>query len=242
MNVLDPHASIGEWVAQRPGRSRIFESLGLDYCCGGATPLDRACADNGLDLATVLSKLSADGAPVGEHDRFDGMNATMSELIDHILTNHHAYLRRELPRLAALIDKVVGVHAARHPELWELRAIFAALNDELALHLLKEENILFPMIEQLETATKPPHFHCGPAANPMRVMEYEHEDAGGSLARLRALTGGYKPPTDACPTYEAMLLGLAELESELHLHIHEENNILFPKARAVESALVSAKG
>ena len=240
MNVLDLHDSIGRWVAERPSRSRIFESLGLDYCCGGATPFDRACRDKGLDVATVLRQLGADEVHGAEHDRFDGTSATMGELIDHIVAFHHDYLRRELPRLAVLADQVAGVHGARHPELSELREIFASLKAELTLHLLKEEKVLFPMIKQLEAATQTPRFHRGSVNNPMLVMEHEHEDVGAALARLRALTGGYKPPADACPTYGAMLDGLAELEAELHLHIHEENNILFPRARAAEDALSTA--
>jgi len=240
MSILDLHDSIGHWVAERPGRSRIFESLGLDYCCGGATPLDRACRDKGLDVATVLRQLDADELHGTEHDRFDATSATMGELIDHIVAFHHDYLRRELPRLAVLADKVVGAHGARHPELAELREVFAALKEELTLHLLKEEKILFPMIKQLEAAKEMPRFHCGRVTNPMLVMEHEHKDAGAALARLRALSSGYTPPSDACLTYGAMLAGLAELEADLHLHIHEENNILFPRACAAEDALSTA--
>jgi regulator of cell morphogenesis and NO signaling len=240
MSILDLDDSIGQWVAQRPSRSRIFESLGLDYCCGGATPLDRACREKGLDVAMVLCKLEADEVHGSLHDRFDGTSATMGELIDHIVAFHHDYLRRELPRLAVLADQVAGAHGTRHPELAELREILAALQAELTLHLLKEEKILFPMIKKLEAAKEMPLFHCGSVSNPMFVMKHEHEDAGAALARLRALTGSYTPPGDACRTYVAMLCGLAELEADLHLHIHEENNILFPRARAAEDALSTA--
>jgi regulator of cell morphogenesis and NO signaling len=240
MSRLGVNFPIGQWVAERPSRSRIFENLGLDYCCGGGTPLDRACRDKGLDVATVLRELGADEVQGAEHDRFDGADTTMGELIDHIVARHHAYLRRELPRLATLADQVAGAHGARHPELQEFRDVLASLREELTLHMLKEEEVLFPMLKQLEAATETPRFSCGSITNPILVMEHEHEDAGAALARLRALSGGYAPPADACPSYRAMFDGLAELEADLHLHIHEENNLLFARARAVEDALHSA--
>jgi regulator of cell morphogenesis and NO signaling len=240
MNVLNKHVQIGQWVAERPSRSHIFEDLGLDYCCGGATPLDRACREKGLDVTTVLRTFGADEVPSAEHDRFDGVSITMGKLIDHIVAKHHDYLRRALPRLAALADQVVGAHEARHPELREIRVVLVLLKEELMLHLLKEEKVLFPMINQIESAMEMPRFPCGSVTNPICVMEHEHEDAGSALARLRELTGGYTPPADACATYRALLDGLAELEADLHLHIHEENNLLFPRARAAEDLLRAA--
>jgi regulator of cell morphogenesis and NO signaling len=200
--------------------------------------LEQACRDKGLDVGALVHELATAELPAAERDHFDALGATLGSLIDHIVADHHAYLKRELPRLAELVEKVESAHGARHPELAEIREIFAALKDELLLHLLKEEKILFPMIKQLDLATEMPHFYCVTSANPIRVMEREHEETGVGLARLRAITGSYEPPADDCATYRAMLDGLAELEMDLHLHIHEENNILFPRARAAEDALL----
>jgi regulator of cell morphogenesis and NO signaling len=164
----------------------------------------------------------------------------MVELIDHIVTIHHAYLHRELPRLAELAGRVIDAHGNRHPELREVDDVFESLGDELRFHMLKEEKILFPMIARLEVAMKVPELYCGSVGNPIAVMQHEHDDAGAALARLRVLTDGYTAPPDACPTYRALLDGLSGLEAELHVHIHEENNILFPRARAADGALQAA--
>jgi regulator of cell morphogenesis and NO signaling len=242
MTTLTPEMPVGQLVAEDSRRARLFERLGIDYCCGGRAPLDRACREKGLDVAAVLRQLAAGetGPRDDVHGPFDAATATMGELIDHIVTIHHAYLYRELPRLAALAGQVVGPHGSRHPELRELRDIFNSLKGDLKAHLLKEEEILFPIIARLEAAIERPEFHRGSVMNPILVMEHEHDGAGAALARLRALTDGYTPPADACPTYRGLLDGLAGLEADLHVHIHEENNILFPRARAAEGAWQAA--
>jgi regulator of cell morphogenesis and NO signaling len=239
MTNLTVETPVGRLVAEHPRRARLFERLGIDYCCGGSAPLERACQDRGLDLAAVLHELAAceDGRSDDSHDGFDAAHATMVELIDHIVAAHHGYLRRELPRLTAMAGEVLGAHRTRHPELKELLDDFGSLREELTLHMLKEEKILFPVIARLETAAESPQLRSGSILNPILLMKHEHNDTGGALARLRALTDGYAPPADACPTYRAMLHGMAELEADLHVHIHEENNILFPRALAAEDAL-----
>jgi regulator of cell morphogenesis and NO signaling len=241
MNALTPETPVGDLVAEDPRRARLFERLGIDYCCRGQTPLDRACRENGLDVVVVVRQLAVRAndaeCPRDEHGPFDGATATMGALIDHIVTTHHAYLNRELPRLADMSRKVVDAHGNRHPELLELGDLFQSLQEELRFHMLKEEKILFPVIARLELAMEVPELACGNVGNPITVMEHEHAAAGAILTRLRALTDGYNPPADACPTYHALLRGLAELEVDLHMHIHEENNVLFPRARAAERAL-----
>jgi regulator of cell morphogenesis and NO signaling len=247
MTTLTPEIPVGQLVAEDPRRARLFERLGIDYCCRGRAPLDRACREKGLDVAAVLRQLATgedEAEPQDdEHESFGRATATMGELIDHLVTTHHAYLYRELPRLAELAGRVVDAHGNRHPELRELRDIFKSLKDELRFHMLKEEKILFPIIARLEVAMEAPELYCGSVEKPILVMEHEHDDAGAALARLRALTDGYTPPPDACATYRALLDGLAGLEADLHVHIHEENNILFPRARAAEGAFrASAAG
>jgi regulator of cell morphogenesis and NO signaling len=242
MSMFKVETPVGQFVIKQPRLARVFERLGIDYCCGGRLTLEQACRAKGLDIALALRELAAGEAlaPDEEHRRFDGPSASMVDLTDHIVATHHAYLRRELPRLAALAAQVFAAHGSRHPELHELRSVFESMRNELTLHMLKEERVLFPIIAQLDAATEMPPFHCGTVMNPIRVMEYEHDDTGEAMSRIRELTGDYTVPADACLTYRALLDGLAELEAELHLHIHEENNILFPRARAAEDALQTA--
>jgi regulator of cell morphogenesis and NO signaling len=241
MTIVTPEIPVGRMVAEQPRRARLFDRLGIDYCCGGSAPLAWICREKGLDPGDVMRQLAAFDAegPDDGHDRFDAAGATLVELIDHIVAAHHAYLTRELPRLAAMAREVTAAHGERHAELQELRTVFDSLREELTFHMLKEDKVLFPIIARLEAATEMPQFHCGSVAIPIVAMEHEHNDAGDALARLRALSGGYSPPADACATYRALLDGLAELEADLRRHIHEENNILFPRARAAESALRS---
>ena len=192
-----------------------------------------------LDVGRVVSEIAESDLrdADNEHDRVDYAAMAAGELADHVVETHHVYLRRELPRLADLIDKVAAAHGARHPELGDLRATFSGLREELELHLFKEERVLFPLIKQLEAARAPFPIHCGTVGNPIRVMTHEHDDAGSALERMRALTDGFQAPPDGCTTFRALYEGLAALEADLHRHIHKENNILFPKAVALEAAL-----
>lgn len=240
MSVLNPHATVGQLVTERPNRSRVFEQWGLDYCCGGKKPLDRVCEERGLDLQVILRDLQASDAAHTMEAQTDWSEATLTELADHIEETHHAYLRQALPRLSGLIRKVVQAHGEQHPELREVERVFLRLRDELELHTRKEEGVLFPLCRQFDAADAPPRFHCGSIRNPVLVMEREHDSAGQALERLRALTHDFAPPAGACNTYRAMLDGLAELTTDLHLHIHKENNILFPRAIERETALQSA--
>jgi regulator of cell morphogenesis and NO signaling len=240
MTSLAPDTPLGRLVAEHTSLARVFDRIGLDYCCGGRTTLAQACAEKGLDVGEVLRELESDGIRGMEADRSDGAAVTMGKLVDQIVASHHVYLRSELPRLAGLLAKVAEAHANRHPELRELHHVFAGLSEELESHMLKEEKVLFPMIKQLEAATAMPRLHCGSVNNPILVMEHEHAYAGSALQRMRALTGGFQPPGDACPTYRALMQGLVDLETDLHRHIHKENNILFPRASALEAALRGA--
>jgi regulator of cell morphogenesis and NO signaling len=236
-NELDPNTRVGDLVAARPGRARVFERLGIDYCCGGKTPLARACREKGADVVDVLRQIAASDAENLDEDQIDWNQVRLGELADHIVSEHHGYLRRELPRLAGLMEKLIAAHGARHPELTEVRDTVLSLKAELDSHMLKEERVLFPIIKELESATALPSFHCGSVANPIGVMMHEHEYTGAALARLRSLTGGYQAPADGCETYRLALAGLAALEADLHRHIHKENEILFPRARAAEATL-----
>ncbi len=240
MNELEIQTTVGQMVVERPQRSRVFDRLHIDYCCGGKRTLEEACAKRGLDLEAVLAELEAfDAEAEAQPDAVRPADLTMTELADDIERTHHAYLREELPRLGDLVKKVSAVHGQAHPWLTGLTSVYAELVGELEPHRLKEEQILFPMIRELDRAATAPSFHCGSVGNPIRMMEMEHQNAGAALDRIREMTTDYETPEDACNSFRAMLSGLEHLEADLHLHIHKENEILFPKASEMEARLGS---
>jgi regulator of cell morphogenesis and NO signaling len=216
---------------------RTLERYGLDYCCGGKQPFDEACAAKGLNPETLMSEIES-AARAGEPGR-DWQTAPLHELTSHIVATHHEYLKLELPALGARIDKVLSVHGGKDPEtLPRLAQVFAGLRDELEMHMHKEEVILFPFIEEYSRAEaqgRPiPPVPFGSIANPIGVMESEHDAAGAALAEIRSLTRNFELPDYACTTVRALWEGLQALETDLHIHIHLENNILFPRAIALE--------
>lgn len=235
MSTLNSESTVAQWVTERPQTADIFEELKVDYCCGGAVPLSEACQARQLNTSTVLSRLDEAGSRGDPEQLENWQDSRLGELCDHIEATHHAYLRSVLPRLTERIDKVVNAHGASHPELRELQQAFSALRAELEPHMMKEEQILFPAIRQLEEASMRPQFPFGEVANPIRMMEHEHEVAGKALAQIRALTNDFQPPDDACNTYRLMLDSLQTLERDLHQHIHKENNILFPRSQQLEA-------
>lgn len=225
MTTINPAMTLGAVVTAHPDLARELERRGLDYCCHGRDRLADACRGAGLDPATVISELEAVAAP---RTTEPWTELSPVALVDHIETVHHRYLWQELPRLGTLTDKVVAAHGTRHRELADVAALFAQLRADLEPHLTKEERVLFPMIRELVNAATAPTFHCGPIANPISVMMLEHDRAGELLTRLRAATHNYRVPADGCASYRACYQALAELEADTHLHIHKENNVLFP--------------
>lgn len=224
--------TIGQLVAEKPSRSRVFERWGIDYCCGGKKLLDETCTAKNLDTAAVLEDIErSDAQP--EPAVVDWRSKPLSELCDHIEREHHGYLREALPRLTALTEKVAQVHGARDPRLVELRDVFAAFRSEMEEHTAKEERILFPAIRALEGSDGANPFGSE-IGRPIQVMLADHDSAGEALEKMSSLTNGYTPAPDDCNTHRAMLDGLSELASETHIHVHKENNILFP--RAIEKA------
>lgn len=232
---VDRNTPVGTLVAKDPSYARVFEELQIDYCCHGSTPLATACEQRQLDPEQVLRRLQGSGGSPPNTRNWAA--APLTELCDHIEQTHHAYLRKELPRLEQLIAKVAEVHGTRHPELRRVQAVFQELQAELVPHMMKEEQILFPAICRLEAASQPLSLPFGTVENPIRMMEHEHDVAGNALSRLREITNSYQIPRDACNSYCAMLQGLHDLELDLHLHIHKENNILFLRAKAREMEL-----
>ncbi|MBZ5594275.1 MAG: iron-sulfur cluster repair di-iron protein [Acidobacteriia bacterium] len=224
--------TVGELVVENPATARVFEKYGIDYCCGGKHSLDDACRERGVAPAALLDELSQ-ASPKPQPDKRDWQGAALRDLIEHIVSRHHAYLKSELPRLAELFAKVVRAHGEREPVLAEVSEIFGIMKEELDAHLMKEEMILFPTIVKLEAgnASGAP---CS-IEHPIARMEYEHESAGRALAQMRHLTRDYYIPEEACNTYRALFAAMIELEADLHEHIHLENNILFPRAAALQA-------
>jgi regulator of cell morphogenesis and NO signaling len=220
--------TVGELVAERPSRSRIFQRLQIDFCCQGGRTLRESCRAKGVDPEAVAREIDRQTAPLPE-DAANPAELPPTQLADHIVARFHEPLRAELPRLRAMADRVAQVHGGGTPSLVEVRDVFHLLEEELLSHLAKEEQILFPIVR--EAAAGNLRFPSIDA--PVACMLHEHDDAGEALRRLRTLTHDFQPPADACNTYRALFSGLAELEAELHRHIHLENAVLFPAAKAL---------
>lgn len=237
MGLIQDPTSVGDMVVEHPGFMRVFERLGIDYCCAGEDSLTEACAKAGRDLGAVEAELlAATQTPDGDHGA-DWASLDTVGLVDHIEATHHRYLVEEMPRLAELADKVVSVHGDNHPELAAIRDILSAFIADMGPHLMKEEQVLFPIVRQLMSATESITFHCGSVANPIRMMRYEHTQVGEMLAEMRRLGDDYTAPDDACASYRAFYDGLEGLETDTHLHIHKENNVLFPSVMEYELSL-----
>jgi regulator of cell morphogenesis and NO signaling len=231
--------TVRDLALENPAAIGIFEQLGIDYCCGGGRTLEQACRGAKVPAERVLETLATAGrkADEGAAGR-DWQAATLGELVEHIRNTHHEYVRGETARFAPLFDKVVKAHGANHPELAEMRETFSALAEELSSHLMKEEMVLFPYIVRLEGAasvgTPAPTPPFGSVRNPVAMMIHEHDGAGEALRSLRLASNGYAAPADGCVSLLSLYRGLADFEADLHQHIHLENNILFPRAIALE--------
>ncbi|MFQ5747961.1 MAG: iron-sulfur cluster repair di-iron protein [Planctomycetota bacterium] len=230
-----PETPIGEIAAAIPAAVTVFERSGMDFCCGGAKSLEDAARQAGQDAEAVLEEIRG----LARHpEERDWTKAGLGELLDHILSTHHLYLKEAMPRLWSLAVKVSEVHGKRHPEIRELRREMSGLFGELEPHMMKEEQILFPLIRAIADQGRDAAAVPGSPEAPMRVMEMEHENAGKVLKRMRELAGGYQPPEDACVSCRALYSGLEEMEQDLHRHIHLENNVLHPRVRDLEAKTV----
>lgn len=234
-------STIGELVANDFRKAEVFRKFGLDFCCGGKKSVEEACEKKGISAMEVeraLAELDKQSNLVNE----DFNNWELGFLSDYIINTHHHYVAESLPMLYELSAKVARVHGDRHPELVDIANYFNAVADELTMHMHKEEYILFPYIKQLadskknNTVLSPAPF--GTIENPIRMMESEHVSAGGNMEKIRELSNVFTPPNDACASYRVLFAKLDEFEKDLHQHIHLENNILFPKAIALEKELL----
>lgn len=230
MATISADQHVAALVLEEPARARVFERFGIDYCCGGGVPLATACAERGLDVDDVVDALAEPGQRGAED--VDWTSVPLTKLVAHIVDEHHAYLREELPALGALAEKVRRAHGEAHPELVDVHETFEAVSAELDRHLADEEAVLFPACIALEAEGA-----GSPIAEPIVALRHDHEEVGAGLSRLRALTDGYTPPIDACNSYRALYARLETFERDTHRHVHEENNVLFPRALALQGAV-----
>lgn len=237
---LSPSQTVRNIVQENPAAVAVFESIGIDYCCGGSKSLEEACHKAKLSVEEVLANLEDARAlpPIEEDCRW--LTSPLSQLTGHIVQKHHEYTRRESPRLTALAAKVRLRHGHLHPELHQLCELIEAMGSEMLTHMLKEEQVLFPRLFAMEqaaqhgTVLQPAFF--GALINPIRHMMGDHDDTAELLRSIRALTKNYTLPDDACASHQALYQGLTDLEKDLHRHLHLENNILFPRALELEKA------
>ena len=238
MNATGISNTVGDWTARNFRCVLVVEKYGIDFHSEAEVALEEACRQRGLDPAVVLAELEAAAAPRQAAD-LDWDAMSVKQLISHIVERHHEYLKLELPRLRARLDRMANRHGERDGALLNrLHAVYSALQADLEMHLHKEEMILFPFMERVEaevlSGRPAPPAPFGSVKNPIAMMEHEHDSAGAALRGMRESTKDYAVPEYACVTYRSLLEGLREMEQDLHIHIHLENNILFPRALAME--------
>jgi len=240
--ILDPTKTVRELALQIPNATRIFEKMKIDYCCGGDKSLQEACETAGVKVAELeLLFEQAAESTASLNGLQDFQHLSLTDLIGHILAKHHVYTKEEMARLQPLIAKVIGAHGQNHWELARLGELFGQLCADLTPHMFKEENVLFPYLEELESSIlqkKPaPFAPFGTVKNPVRMMMMEHDTVGDLLREMRSLSSEYAVPADACISYQTLYQALEAFEQDLHQHIHLENNILFPRAVEMEDKI-----
>ncbi|HPH31266.1 MAG TPA: iron-sulfur cluster repair di-iron protein [Chitinophagaceae bacterium] len=233
--------TLGQLVAKDMRKAQIFKKYGLDFCCGGKKTVKEACQEKGLDVTKVERELQLSEKEEAIRNPLPYNDWSPAFLCDFIVNTHHSYVRNNLPDIVAYADKVRKVHGGRHPELLEIWQRVSEVNTEMMAHMVKEEKVLFPYIHELvKVADKTESAHAkelGTVQQPIQMMEMEHEVVGEHLAKIRELTGHYTLPDDACASYSLLYRMLDAFEDDLHLHVHLENNILFPKAIELEKRL-----
>ncbi|PNQ72476.1 iron-sulfur cluster repair di-iron protein [Hanstruepera neustonica] len=228
---------IGDYVAADYRTAAVFSKYKIDFCCNGGRTIDEACQKKGINSNQLLDELNSVLNNKGDQ-AIDYKSWPLDLLIDYIEKKHHRYVEEKIPVLKQFLDKLCRVHGERHPELLKINELFTASAGELAAHMKKEELILFPFIKKMVQAQlrnsviETPHF--GTVDNPIAMMKHEHDNEGERFRQIADLTDNYNPPSDACNTYRVTFAMLDEFEKDLHLHIHLENNILFPQAIKLE--------
>lgn len=232
---------IGELVAQDYRTASVFKKYGIDFCCQGNRTISDACTAKKIDVEGVLNDLNAIGN-VSDSAGIDFKSWPLDLLADYIEKTHHRYVEDKSPELIAYLEKICEVHGHNHTELYEIKGLVQQTVGNLTQHMKKEELILFPFIRKMENAKRrgellqKPSF--GSIQNPINEMESEHSTEGDRFRDIETLSNNYTPPEDACNTYRVTFAMLKEFQDDLHLHIHLENNILFPKSILLERQLL----
>lgn len=240
MNVSG-ETKVREIVLSNPAATRVLEAAGVDYCCGGNKSLHDACLHANVSSEEILKRLRENSEQVSPADT-NWVSAALAELTRHIREKHHRYVRESIPRVQALAAKVKSKHGPKHPELAEIESLFTRVGQEMIMHMQKEEQVLFPYIDAMEKAAQgqgtvePPFFRT--VKNPVHTMMQEHDAAGELVKQIRKASSEYAPPSDACPSFQALYRDLQKFETDLHQHVHLENNILFPRAVEMETKIL----
>jgi regulator of cell morphogenesis and NO signaling len=239
MSTITRAMHLGEIAALAPEATAVFETFGIDYCCGGKQSLEQACATSKISPDDVLQSIQrAQSTSEAGPQKHDWVHESLAALIAHIKSTHHKYTREQIARLLPMLNKVHSVHADNHPELRFIYSAFQALSTELIDHMIDEEIVVFPYIVRMEqsnsfeNSSEPSAFES--LGGPVATMVFEHDSAGDKLRAIRQASGGFSAPADACASYRTAYRALGEFEAYLHQHIHLENNILFPRAIALE--------
>lgn len=231
--------TVAEFVTKNIKTADVFKKHGIDFCCGGGVTIKEACKKNAVDFDTLITELNlveSTNSFLNDYNKWE-----LDFLIDFIQNTHHKYVDENLTLLKEYVDKVAQAHSDNHPEIFEIQELIHVVSDELTTHMKKEELLLFPFIKKLVRAKREhskiekPYFDS--VNNPIQMMEEDHDHAGDIFKRISKLTNAYQTPEDACNTFKALYAKLKEFEDDLYQHVHLENNILFPKARYIESRL-----
>ena len=225
--------SLAQIVNSNHRAAMVFEKYHLDFCCKGKRTLQQACIESELPVDEILAELDKTQQQSSDKVTINFNNLSLSKLTEYIVSTHHEYVKKEMPAIAQYLQKIVAKHGERHPEMCKVLQVFTAVQEEMELHMKKEETVLFPRIKELEKeqmAGNQPPINIAYLKSPIIMMEQEHDHAGAALAAIRQLTANYNSPTDACTTYRLSFVALEAFELDLHQHVHLENNILFPKA------------
>lgn len=239
MNTLDLK-TIGEYVSEDFRTASIFSKYNIDFCCKGHKTLNEVCDKKGLNINQIINEIDFINN-LNDKNVENYNNWPLDKLIDYIIETYHNYIEEKVPLLLQYLNKLCKVHGNKHPELFEISELYLQSAEDLIHHMKKEEMILFPYIKELvlaelerKTIHKP---HFDNISNPIAMMKFEHETEGNRYEKISQLTENYIPPQDACNTYKITFAMLKEFEEKLHIHIHLENNILFPKAELLEDKL-----